>query len=80
MIPVAHTIARSTLTMNLIWPWQQESFSVENSISSKKERKKKKASFNSNEEKFDYEQVAYPGQKLGVRRSQCVHWFVLGTH
>ena len=67
MIPVAQTIARSTLTMNLLWPWLQP-FRREYYFR-KKERKKKKASFNSNEKKFDYKQVAYPGQKLGVRRS-----------
>ena len=78
MIPVAHTTARSTLTMKLIWPWQQQSLSVENSTSAKKIHRKRLLLLN--EEKCYYEQVAYPGQKLGVRRSQCVHWFVPGTH
>ena len=53
--------------MNLIWPWQQQSLSVENSVSAKKRKKNKKASFTSNEETFDDKQVAYPEQELGVR-------------
>ena len=66
--------------MNLIWPWQQQSLSVENSVSAKKRKKNKKASFTSNEETFDNKQVVYPEQELGVRQSQCVHWFVPGAH
>ena len=45
-----------------------------------KRKKNKKASFTSNEETFDNKQVIYPEQEFGVRQSQCLHWFVPGTH
>ena len=46
----------------------------------KKRKKNKKASFTSNEETFDDKEVVYPEQELGVRKSQCLHWFVPGAH
>ena len=45
-----------------------------------KRKKNKKASFTSNEETFDDKEVVYPEQELGVRKSQCLHWFVPGAH
>ena len=54
-------------------------FSREYSISAKKERKKK-TSFTSNEETFDDKELVCPGQELGVRVTQCLHWFVPGAH
>ena len=45
-----------------------------------KKREKKKASFTSNEETLDNKEVVCPEQELGVRLTQCLHWFVPGAH
>ena len=46
----------------------------------KKNKEKQELSFTSNEETFDDKEVVYPEQELGVRKSQCLHWFVPGAH
>ena len=46
----------------------------------KKKKEKQELSFTSNEETFDDKEVVYPEQELGVRKSQCLHWFVPGAH